>query len=363
MMILHSTPIVAPSVGRSLHHLSRLREPRALPGGSAPRWLRAAVWVGAALLAVVAPQARAESMPDTISPPKGINLGSTSFFDGFGRTVEGWTLLEYNRYEDLTRITDYDGKSSPLFKGTDIQVFVVQTQVSYTSNWHPFGGDGVGVSALLPVADFSSHFDQNSPVKLSNNGFGVGDLNIGPFYQSAYVMDGARPVFAWRAQLSVVAPTGNVDGQRNINQGSGAWAINPFIAITWVVLPQLELSTRINYQYNTQTSRFDSPPPIPGLVYRNGQAGQMVFGNFDASYAVLPNAYVGVNGYALGELTPDETNGQVVAHSRETEMSIGPGGRYVFDESNALNVNMYLPVVARNTTSGLQFNTQFVHRF
>jgi hypothetical protein len=49
-------------------------------------------------------------------------------------------------------------------------VFVAQTQVSYTSNWHPFGGDGVGVSVLLPFVDFTSHFDQNSRVKLTNNG-------------------------------------------------------------------------------------------------------------------------------------------------------------------------------------------------
>ncbi len=358
--------VAAPTVWRQFRHIQRTM--RALLRNRAPgsTWapVGVALWAATALLSIVAPQAQAGSMPDTISPPKGINLGSTSFFDGFGRTTEGWTLLQYGRYEDLTSINNYQGNANPLFKGTHIQVFVAQTQISYTSNWHPFGGDGVGVSALLPFADFSSRFDQNSPVKLSNNGFGVGDLNVGPFYQSAYILDAAgRPVFAWRAQLSVVAPTGNVNGQKNLNQGSGAWAINPFVALTWVPLPRVEFSSRINYQYNTQTSTIQSPPPIPGLVYRNGQAGQMVYGNFDVSYAVLPNAYVGLNGYALGELTPDQTNGQIVAHSRETEVSIGPGGRYVFNESNALNVNLYVPVVSRNSTSGLQFNTQFVHRF
>jgi hypothetical protein len=325
--------------------------------------MKAACWLGVALLAVATPHAQAQSVPNTVSPPKGINLGSTSFFDGFGRTTEGWTWLQYGRYEDLTRITDSQGNNNPLFKGTDIQAFVSQTQISYTSNWHPFGGDGVGVSALLPFADFTSHFDADSPVKLSNNGFGVGDLNIGPFYQSKYILDDGRPMFAWRTQLSVIAPTGSVNVNRSINQGSGAWAINPFVAITWVPLPQLEFSTRINYQYNFQTSTIQSPPPIPGLVYSNGQAGQIVFGNFDASYAVLPNAFVGINGYALGQLTPDLTNGQTVSHSRETEVSIGPGGRYVFNEANALNFNVYLPVVSRNATSGAQFNTQFIHRF
>jgi hypothetical protein len=315
------------------------------------------------LLLAAALQAHAGSLPDTVSAPKGVNLGSTSFFDGFGRTTEGWTLLQYGRYEDLTRITDYQGNNSALFHGTRIQVFVSQTQISYTSDWHPFGGDGVGVSALLPFADFSSHFDQNSPVKLTSNGFGVGDLNFGPFYQSKYYMDGDRPVFAWRAQFGIVAPTGSVDVSKNINQGSGAWAINPYVAFTWIPVPKLEFSSRINYQYNFQTSTMPSPPPIPGLIYRNGQAGQMIFGNFAASYAVLPNTFVGINGYALGEITDDQTNGHAVPHSRVTELSAGPGGRYVFDESNALNVNLYLPLISRNATSGVQLNAQFVHRF
>jgi len=334
-----------------------------IPLGRARRRFRVAARAGGLLLALGALQAQAASLPNTVSPPKGINLGSTSFFDGFGRTVEGWTLLQYGRYENLTRITDYQGNNNPVFKGPTIQVFVAQTQLSYTSPWHPFGGDGVGVSALLPLADFTTHFDQASPVKLTNNGFGVGDLNIGPFYQSAYVMDAGRPVFAWRAQFSVIAPTGSVNEQRNINQGSGFWAIDPYVALTWVPLPRLEFSSRINYQYNFQTSTIQSPPPIPHLVYRNGQAGQIMYGNFDMSYAVLTNAYLGINGYALGQFNPNTTNGQAVSHSRETELSIGPGGRYVFNETNALNVNLYLPVVSRNATSGTQFNFQFVHKF
>jgi hypothetical protein len=163
--------------------------------------------------------------------------------------------------------------------------------------------------------------------------------------------------------LCVTAPTGNLDRQVNINQGSGFWALNPLVAFTWLPLPNVEISGRLNYQYNFATSRLQNPPPIPGLLYRNGQAGQMVYGNFDASYAVLDDAYIGVNGYALDQTSQDLTNGEKVPHSRETELSVGPGGRYVFDASNALNVNLYLPVVSRNATSGRQFTFQFIHRF
>lgn len=325
------------------------------------RWLLAVALLGAVLVAQ--PAARAAALPEIVSAPKGINLGSTSFYDGFGRTQQGWTWLQYGRLEDLTRITDAQGNGSALFKGTNIDVFVAQTQISYTSKWHPFGGDGTGLSALLPIIDYNTSFAAVSPVKLRNNGFGVGDLNFGPFYQSKHYLQGKRPVFAWRFQLSAVAPTGGFNARRNINQGSGFWAVNPYVAFTWLPVKRVEFSGRFNYQYNFQTSSFASPPVIPGLIYRNGQAGQMLFGNFALAYAVLEKAELGVNGYALGQLTANRTNGISVPRSRETELSVGPGARYVFNVSNALNVNLYLPALSRNATSGTQLNFQFVHRF
>jgi len=35
----------------------------------------------------------------------------------------------------------------------------------------------------------------------------------------------------------------------------------------------------------------------------------------------------------------------------------------VFNPSNALNLNVYLPVMSHNGTSGVQFNAQFIHHF
>lgn len=336
--------------------------PRAFRSG----WTRAVLMV-AALAAAGAPASTgAASLPDTVSAPKSINLGSTSFFDGFGRTDEGWTLLQYARYENLTRITDDQGQDNPLFKGTDIQVFVAQTQLSYTSSWHPLGGDGVGISALLPFAAFRSSFQQDSPVKLNHDEFGQGDLSIGPFYQSPHAPGADGTMLSWRAQLSITAPTGSVDepSERvSLNQGSGFWALNPYLAVTWLPTARIDLNARVNYQYNFATTAIQNPPPIPGLVYHNGQAGAIVYGNFAAAYAVTAAVFLGVNGYALTQLDPDKTNGQQVAHSQETELSVGPGARYVVDAADALNLNLYLPVVSRNATSGTQLNLQFVHRF
>jgi hypothetical protein len=317
-----------------------------------------------AALLIAAPLGVASAdMPDTISPPKGGNYGSTSFFDGFGRTTEGFTLLQYGRYEDLNSINDAQGQPSPLFDGTHITVYVSLTQLSYTSDWHPFGGDAVGFSAALPLIDAQSSFAAMSPVKLTNNGFGVGDLVWGPTYQSRmYMRDGAA-FFAWRAQLIICSPTGEVNEDHGINQGSGYWAVNPYVTFTVLPLPKVEISNRVNYQYNLQSSAFASPPPIPGLKYVNGQAGQIVYDNFDASYALAPAYFLGINGYFIHQLNLDKTNGQPVPDSLVKALYLGPGGRVVFPNKDSLNLNVYLKLISENDTSGLKLSFQYIHRF
>ena len=40
------------------------------------------------------------------------------------------------------------------------------------------------------------------------NGFNIGDLTFGPFYQAKPVMVGGRQVLSWRAEIDFIAPTG-----------------------------------------------------------------------------------------------------------------------------------------------------------
>jgi hypothetical protein len=305
----------------------------------------------------------AASLPDLIAPPKALNLGSTSFFDGFGRTDEGFSWLEYGRFENLDRITDSQGAASRYFKGTSIQVFSALTQIVYASNWHPFGGDAVGFSAAAPLIDLNSHFTDDSPVKLKNNGFGIGDLVWGPSYQSRLYRRHGRPVLSFRVQLLILSPTGAFNKRVSINQGAGFWAVNPYVAATWLPTASLEISTRLNYQYNFPSANFANPPRIPGLLYTSAQAGQICYGNIDASYEVAAKIRLGVNGYFLHSLEPDKTNDHIVPHSEVNAISMGPGGRYTFNKSNAMNVNVYFPLESHNGSPGAQFNFQIIHRF
>jgi hypothetical protein len=334
---------------------------RARPRSSAPAPALAALL----LTACLAPQpARcAAQLPDTLTAPKGLNLGSTSFFDGFGRTREGWTVIEYGRYEDLTRINDQSGQPSPYFQGTHVTVEVALTQFCYASAWHPFGGDTVGFSAALPLIDFQSHFDATSPAVLESNGFNIGDLVWGPTYQSRVFFRDDRRYFSWRTQLLIASPTGAVNPLRNINQGAGFWAVNPYVTFTWLPFARIEISNRLNYQYNLRGSRFSDPAPIPGVTYVSGQAGEILYDNFDASFRFAANAYLGLNGYVIEQLTLDRTNGVRVPDSYVRAVYLGPGVRYVFGNSDSLNVNLYLKTVSENDTSGTKLNFQYIHRF
>jgi hypothetical protein len=318
--------------------------------------------IGGIVLAVAA-GARAQSLPDTVAPPKAVNLGSTSFFDGFGRTDEGWSWLQYGKYEDLDRITDWQGHKSPYFSGTSIQVFSELTQLVYASGLQPFGGDAISFTMGVPLIGFSSHFASDSPVKLANNGVGIGDFVWGPGYQSRLYKRDGKPVLSFRLQLLIMSPTGDFNKRDGINQSAGFWGVNPYVSLTVLPDARLEFSTRLNYQYNFRTSAIADPPPIPGLTYTSGQAGQIVYGNVDASYEVAAKIRLGFNGYFLQSLTPDRTDNRTVPHSEVSAVSAGPGGRYTFDGGNALNANAYFPVVSRNGSPGPQFNLQFVHRF
>jgi hypothetical protein len=307
--------------------------------------------------------ALARAPPNTLSPPKGLNLGSTSFFDGMGRQNRGWSLVEYDRYENLNSINGPSGRPNPLFNGEHIVVGVALTQLIYTTAWSPFGGH-LAFSAALPTVDFmQSSFAANSPVKLANNGAGMGDLVWGPIFQSKVYRKDGRPNVVWRAQLIVSSPTGELNRAKDLNPGAGYWAINPYVTFSYFPTAKIELSNRLNYQYNFAGTRFSNPPPIPGFVYRNGQAGQIVYDNFAASYAVLPQVSAGLNGYLLAQLTPDQTNGALVPKSRENELYLGPGAHITFNAANSLNLNSYLKVISNNAVSGPKFNMQIVHRF
>jgi hypothetical protein len=314
------------------------------------------------------------ALPDVVKPPTGMNLGSTSFYDGFGRTRPGVTVLEYARWSHNTEMADANGRENASFLNPHIDSFPALTQLIVGTRWHPAGGTA-GFSVLIPVVDINTRFAAKSPKGTPDNEFGVGDLIAGPTWQSrlflrdeATTSPGARvglasPCFAWRTQVLVQAPTGSFNAGRSSNVGSGYWAVVPYVAATYMPWRKFELSTRLHYQYNLPTTRIANPPPIPHLIYKNGQAGQLAYANFTGSYRLSRKLYAGANGYGVYQLSPDKTNQMNVGKARETQLYLGPGGGYDFNSGNTLNVNVYLKLEAHNTAGGPSLQLLYIHRF
>jgi hypothetical protein len=288
--------------------------------------------------------------------PAGINLGGSSFMDGFGRTDPGFVYQQYFQVEHYSAINDQNGHQVPMFQGTDINAVISLNHLLYISPYHLLGGS-LGVEALLPVVDLNASFAPTSPAKLTaDRGLALGDLTWGVFLQMPPVMTDGRPVFVQRFDLDVISPTGQYNHADDINPSSGFWSLNPYWAMTFLPTPDTEASLRLHYLHN-----FDNSDPAGGAA--PFRAGDAVWANFTASYQVLPTLNVGLNGYYFQQIQDDTVNGQTSPKSETTNFSLGPGVMYQPDASNTFFVNAYLPVIERNTTQGFHLVFRWTHAF
>jgi hypothetical protein len=141
----------------------------------------------------------------------GINLGATSFLDGFGRPVEGFTYQAYLTYSTASAIYDAQGNEITAFHDPHIATLALLNQLSYFLP-HTLFGETVrpAINFVLPVVMFDTSFGTPGPV-LHDNGIGVGDLTFGPMFQFKPIMAGDRPVFSHRFEVDLIVPIGRYD--------------------------------------------------------------------------------------------------------------------------------------------------------
>ncbi len=293
--------------------------------------------------------------------PAGINLGGTSYTDGFGGTTPDFIYQQYFQIENYSAINDTTQHNVPVFKNPDISVVVSLNQLIYVSPIKIFGGS-LGGTALLPVVDLNSSFAADSPAKLTaNKGLALGDLTFGPFIQFAPVIVGGRPVFSARAEFDTIAPIGLYDPHKDINPSSGFWSINPYLAMTFLPTPNTEMSFRVHYLHNFENhNAASSDPAVSGTSF---QAGDASWVNFTGSYKVAEKLSIGINGYYFKQFTDDTAEGVVQKGTETTNLSVGPGAVYALNEKNIFFANAYLPVIEKNTVSGFHLVFRWIHVF
>jgi hypothetical protein len=296
-------------------------------------------------------QAQSGPVPPTVSQPQGINLGETSFVDGFSRMSPGWTYLPALRYSTADSIKDGGGNNAPAFNNPEINAVTLVNHLSYASTVR-VGGATLGMNMILPVVSLDGNFGQPGAA-LAGGGTRLGDLVIGPTLQFDPVMGPAGPIFVQRLEFDVALPTGHYDEKSDLNQGSGYYSFNPYWAATLFLAPGWEVSWRAHYLYNFKNTKPASsvPTAFQGAPVNDTQAGQSAWLNFATSYSLTPTLRVGINGYYFKQISDSKVNGTEISGSREQVFGIGPGLMLNVNrggKNDALWINAYSESEVRN---------------
>lgn len=275
-------------------------------------------------------------------PP--VNLGDTSFEDGVA--FPGWLAEETIGYYHAGQLNDHQGDKIP--GSNKLTSVSATTHLAYISNLRLLGGF-YGAEILLPLADV----DLDTSFGPKDREQGVGDLIVSPFILqwTDHKLFGMQ--YFHRFVFSVTLPTGEYDRNRPVNIGSNMVSINPYYAFTIMPTDKLELSARLHYLWNSEND-----DPLVGLGAGTIQPGQAFHANYAASYEVVKGVRLGINGYALQQLTKDKIDGCSQANSEERVFGIGPGIKWS-GNGLSLYLNSYFETGAENRPEG----TKVVFRF
>lgn len=305
----------------------------------------------APILVALSPLVHAYDLP-------GLNLGSTSFYDGSPAPAgPGWYLEEYLTYSKANRFNDAHGNKLPLPKQT-VEVFAPTTQIIYVGQ--PRANGAMPGFTLINTSLVHVDVDDglNNAALSSREGFG--DLVVGAFLQLPTLTraDGS-PLLTQRVEVDVSMPVGAYNRNRSINPGSNFWAFNPYYAATYWFTPKWSASGRFMYLWNGKN---DDPSASFGDV-SDTQAGQALHANLTLQYALTDRLSVGFNGYWLKQFTDTQVDGHDVSGRREKVWAIGPGFNYVFRKEDVLSVNAYFEQDAENRTEGDKLVLNWLHKF
>lgn len=306
--------------------------------------------------------------PPNVTEPAGINLGLTSFIDGFGPSKPGhWSYQGYFEYSHANKIVGKNGNENPHIKNPSINVFTYANQLTYTFKKPLFYGIHPGFQILVPLVGFDNSFGNKSPVKPKSSSLGIGDITFGAYFKFPPIIHNGRPVYIQRFEFDVIAPTGKYNQDKDLNPGANFTSLNPYWSGTFLPTPKLTFSWRWYYLYN-----FPNNAPsgdVHPLVFKNQivhktQAGQASWINFTAAYEVVPKVHIGINGYFFKQFTDDHVNGQDMHNSREQVLGIGPGVFWNKSKSNKFMFNFYTETAVRNRPKeSAVINLHWIHEF
>ena len=275
-----------------------------------------------------------------VMPP--MNMGGTSFNDGVagpGVLIEPGVI----EYFHASRFVDAHGATIP--GHNTVNAWANLLHVGYVTTRHVLGGFW-GVEFLVPVASI----DVNTAFGPKGKASGLGDIVVSPLIIEWPDRKLFGKTYFSRFSILGVLPTGAYDSERAINIGSNAGSVFAYYSFTIMPRPGLETSWRVNYLWNAHNTR-----PFAPLATPSTQAGQAVHGNFAISYAMTPSLRVGVNGYALQQVSEHRMGAGALSGSKERVVAIGPGLAWSSGFWSAF-ANVDFETLARNRPVGQRMN-------
>jgi hypothetical protein len=270
-------------------------------------------------------------------PP--VNLGLTSFEDAIA--FPGWLVEEIPNYYHAGRWNDAQGKEIAGANG--LNSAAAMSHVAFVSKKRVFGGFYT-VEALVAVANVHPNTSFGPNFRTS----GMGDLILGPLGLQWTKSKLAGAPFLQRVMFDIVVPTGKYSDLRPVNTGSNVVSLNPYYAFTLVTPHKLEISARLHYLWNSKNNQ-----PFAGFGLKSVQPGQALHQNFAASYGLAKAVRIGMNGYALEQLTYNKVNGSSQPGSLERVLGLGPGMELHPTKSFWIYLNSYFEGEVRNRPQGM----------
>lgn len=272
---------------------------------------------------------------DIALPP--LNLGGSSFEDGIA--FPGWLVEESIEYYHAGHVNGHAGDEIP--GSNQFTTIAAATHIAYLSNVRLLGGF-YGAEFVLPLADV----DVDTTFGPNRRERGIGDLFVSPFILQWTDQTFFGLPYFHRFVLGATLPTGSYDSDRPVNVGSNMVTVNTYYAFTLLPTQKTELSVRLQYLWNAEND-----DPFKGLGAEDTQPGQAVHANYAASYQIADGVRVGINGYALQQLTEDKVDGRSQDDSKERVFGIGPGIK-VSGNGASLYLSSYFETGAKNRPEG-----------
>ncbi|MDQ1209340.1 hypothetical protein QE380_002263 [Acinetobacter baylyi] len=257
----------------------------------------------------------------SVTLPGGVNLGATSFYDGFGGRQGDSIWQTYVGYTDAQDMKNQQGDNALPGSSSLTSTVVINQYIHMFKDSKPILGGNPGIEINVPYIFLDG--DTQFPVDLKTNSAGVGDPTVALFIQHDPLIRNQQPFFSDRISVGVMSPLGDYDKNKDFNPGSNYFSLFVYAAMTFQFNPKWSLSLRPYYYYNFQNDSPASSMPLDADI-KNTQSGQFFTTNYNLGYQLNDHLALGINGYYLKQLTNDKVNGETLKNSKEQVFAIGP---------------------------------------